>query len=287
MLYEGYLSEERADFSVVRMNGIAVMHHAHIHPHWELYFCPDNISQSSVINGEVYTYKYPCAVLVSPYSVHSMSCLESEGTDYERYVYYFRDETLEALGERLLPCRMLESRQGIMFELDEAQAAYLKEIAALAESGTYGLNIKEKELMLGVFINKLFDFCDESRITMVGTTSFYIQDVLRYISEQVHNPSNASDIAKHFAVSRSKLDRDFKNSIGMSVHDFSDICRLNYAKKLLSKHKNMSVLSVSDACGFKNETYFFAFFKKHTGISPSEFRRSFERIDETERQILP
>ena len=83
MLLKGFLSDEGLDLKVTHMSGISIMYHSHIHMQWELYFCPENISQCSVINGESYTYKYPCAILTSPYSVHSMSCLETEGADFE------------------------------------------------------------------------------------------------------------------------------------------------------------------------------------------------------------
>ena len=107
----------------------------------------------------------------------------------------------------------------------------------------------------------------------MGATEFYIQDVLRYVAENIASAPDADTIAKHFAVSRSKLDRDFKASVGMTVHEFFETCRLNYAKSLLSSKKAYTAAEISEACGFKNETYFFAFFKKHTGLSPSEYKR--------------
>ena len=64
----------------------------------------------------------------------------------------------------------------------------------------------------------------------------------------------------------------------MTIHDFRDTCRLNYAKVLLSSNNAYSIAWISEACGLKNETYFYAFFKKHTGMSPSEYRKNKTRL---------
>lgn len=275
MLSRGFLSGSDVELKLTHMHGIAVMHNAHIHTQWELYFCPENIMQSSVINGEEYIYKYPCAILTSPYSVHSMSCLETENTDYERYVCYFGNSTQETLGSKLLPNGELDARQGILFELDGGIAEYLKRIFEFMRDEKYPHTQTQKALILGFIVNKLFELCNESKITKVGESSFYIQSVIRHISENLSKTLNANDIAKRFSVSRSKLDRDFKSAVGMTLHDFEDICRLNYAKTLLRSDKKVSVAEISEACGLKNETYFYAFFKKYTGMSPTDYRKTF------------
>jgi AraC-like DNA-binding protein len=209
-----------------------------------------------------------------------MSCLEESGTAYERFVNYFDGSVLKRLGKELLPDEMAEGHEGILFELTESQARYLKRFIDFSHDESYPHTSSEKELLLGFFLNKLFDFCDAEKITRVGTAAFYIQDVLRYIAENISDLPDVDGIARHFAVSRSKLDRDFKTGVGMTVHDFSELCRLNYAKGLLMSEKNHTVSDISEACGFKNETYFFAFFKKHTGVSPSEYRKGKAKIAE-------
>lgn len=285
MLSRGFLSGSDIELKLTHMHGISVMHSAHIHVQWELYFCPENIVQRSVINGEEYTYKYPCAILTSPYSVHSMSCLETENTDYERYVCYFGSTTLETLGSSLLPNDALDARQGILFELDGGQAEYLKQIFKFMRDEKYPHTQTQRALILGFIVNKLFEFCDESKITRVGESSFYIQSVLRYVSENLSEQFNANETAKFFSVSRSKLDRDFKSAVGMTLHDFVDICRLNYAKILLRSKERSSIAQISEACGLKNETYFYAFFKKYTGMSPTDYRKMYVLVTKNSKEI--
>ena len=279
MIRKGFVSDMGVDLRIDHMTGVSVMPHAHLHPQWELYFCPESIEQVTVINGVESRFCHPCAILSKPYAVHAMSCHEEKGTYFERFVFYFGEKTVSAIGAALLPLSQMEDRQGMLFELDRGQALYLKQLLRLVMDESYPPTATERELVLGLFLNKLFDFCPADKITRVGTSAFYIQDVLRYLSEHLSTPTDAGTLARMFAVSRSKLDRDFKQAVGMTVHEFSDICRLNYAKMLLRNKGEMSVARISEACGFRNETYFFAFFKKHTGKSPAEFRRDRKRGD--------
>ena len=111
------------------------------------------------------------------------------------------------------------------------------------------------------------------KITKVGNSKFYIQDVLRYIAENLSKSINVSEVAKSFAVSRSKLERDFRQATSRTPHEFIDMCRINQAKILLADKEAIPLSEISAMCGFASETYFFPFFQKHAGVSPSEYRR--------------
>lgn len=279
---KGFVSDLGMELQITHMIGASVMHYSHLHPQWELYFCPESIEQSAVISGVRYTFRHPCAILSKPYTVHSMSCTESGYATFERYVFYFGEKTVSSLGASLLPPEWLDDGQGMLFELNRGQANYLKQVLRLTKDETYPVTATEQELLLGFFVHKLFDFCSDGKITKVGSSALYVQEVLRYLSEHIGEQTDAEALAKRFAVSRSKLDRDFKRAVGMTAHEFSDTCRLNYAKMLLRKPEKLTVGEIAEACGFRNETYFFAFFKKYTGMAPSEYRRMPER---EEKQI--
>jgi YesN/AraC family two-component response regulator len=54
--------------------------------------------------------------------------------------------------------------------------------------------------------------------------------------------------------------------------DWVEIARVNWAKSLL-KESDLSVGEVSTAIGVDDPSYFTRFFRKSTGMTPSEFRR--------------
>ena len=55
--------------------------------------------------------------------------------------------------------------------------------------------------------------------------------------------------------------------------DWVEIARVNWAKSLL-KDSDLSVGEVSLAIGVDDPSYFTRFFRKSTGMTPSEFRRA-------------
>ena len=273
MLQNRFLCDTQSMRGMLHMKGISVMPYAHVHPTWELYLCPGTVRQRSVINGVEYTYRYPCAILSKPYTVHSMSCLETDGTDYERFVFYFTDEEPSPFGKADGGCEQMRDAQGLLFSLTEEQAEYLCAILRSADDRRFPPTDGEWACLLAFVLSRLFDFCTDDAIIRVGSCGFYAQDVMRYISEHLSEPLGAEAIARQFAVSRSTLERDFKRGVGMTLHEFVEICRLHYAKRLLYKKQSLPLSEISTLCGFRNDSYFYAFFKKHVGLSPAEYRR--------------
>ena len=253
----------------------SVMKYTHAHPQYELYLCTDNVRQKSVINGMEYVYHYPCAIFSTPYTIHSMSCEDPIAESFNHYVFYFEKDILDAFDSLLLPSRLLHRNIGLLFPLTEEQASYFQRLLAICLDEQSPITQTEQTLLLTFVLNRLFDFCPQDKIVQVGTSSFYLQDVLQYIAEHLHEPLNSDEIAKHFSVSRSKLDRDFKQYTELTVHRAVDLCRINQAKYLLQFKKDLSVREIAALCGFGEETYFFPFFKRHTGITPTEYRKEF------------
>jgi len=250
----------------------AIMCYSHVHPQYEMYFCPHSIPQSLVINGTEILCDSPCVVLSAPYSIHAMSPLENR--IFERIVVYFGERTLSSVCERLLPHELLGHSMGYLFRLDEASASMLRRTIN-------GLTAQEKqseseiELTFLLFLHKLFSLCPAESISKLSSEDFYIRKVLQYIVEHVEEHHDSAKIAAHFAVSRSKLDRDFKQATGYTPHDFADSCRLHHAKNmLLSSRIQYNMEQIATACGFLSQTYFYSFFKKHTGMSPLQYRRT-------------
>ena len=278
---KGFLLDMGMGVSYSYRDDLSVMYHIHVHPQFELYLCVDDVTQHSVVNGASYSCEYPCAILSAPFTIHSMSCEESSSASYGRYVFYFDESVLSSLSSHLPP-EVLSPNVGLLFPLTTQQAAYLKNYidTATRQSPTS----LEDQLTLAFVINKLFDFCPSSKIITVGSSSFYMQEVLQYIAENFNSDSAADIVAERFNVSRSKLDRDFKYFTGLTTHKFVELCRLNHAKYLLVHENDFSIDKICEECGFFGKTHFFPFFKKHTGMTPLEFRRASSKEDQPSKQ---
>ncbi|HVZ81066.1 MAG TPA: helix-turn-helix domain-containing protein [bacterium] len=80
-------------------------------------------------------------------------------------------------------------------------------------------------------------------------------------------------VAVEFGLSTSVFGRCFKERFGKGFSVFLRDLRVEKAKELLT-HGQLSVERVSLESGFKNFHYFFEVFKKATGKTPHQFRRT-------------
>ena len=85
-----------------------------------------------------------------------------------------------------------------------------------------------------------------------------------------------SGYAEQLNISPSYLNKLVRTQTRHSAMDWVEISRVNWAKSLL-KDSDMSVGEVSVAIGVDDPSYFTRFFRKSTGMTPSEFRHRMVR----------
>ena len=263
------------ELKMLRYRGVAIMRAPHVHEAYELYICHDDIKQDFVICGVDYEYSGPCAIISKPYTIHSMSCKQDCETDYVRTVIYFGEGVISEMAAEYLPRSFENKNFGLIFPLSSEDAEYLERVMSEALNTDRELNDSEKKLLFTFLMMRIYSSCDRSRVIEIGEASYYVQDVMKYISEHFDEPLEVSDIAARFAVSRSTIDRDFKKAVGVTPKAFIEECRLNNAKHLLLKAPSNPISDIAALSGFPSETYFYRFFKKKTGLSPNEYRKAF------------
>ncbi|MCL2163378.1 MAG: response regulator [Oscillospiraceae bacterium] len=98
-----------------------------------------------------------------------------------------------------------------------------------------------------------------------------IRKIVEYILQNYETDINLSTLAETFDVHKTYLARVFKNETGMSIYETVLKLRIEKAKQLLS-NPDMAVTSIIEKVGFRSPQSFYTLFKKHTGLSPSEYR---------------
>ena len=84
---------------------------------------------------------------------------------------------------------------------------------------------------------------------------------------------SVSGYAEQLGISPSYLNKLVRTQTRHSAMDWVEIARVNWAKSLLME-SDLSVGEVSLAIGVDDPSYFTRFFRKSTGMTPSEFRRA-------------
>jgi LacI family transcriptional regulator len=96
---------------------------------------------------------------------------------------------------------------------------------------------------------------------------------IRYIGEALDRPLRVAELAQKAGVSRSGFEQRFRAATGRSPLAEIHRQRIERAKQLLSE-SGMAIKQVADRCGIADPYQFSAFFKKHTGVSPRQFRKT-------------
>lgn len=101
-----------------------------------------------------------------------------------------------------------------------------------------------------------------------------IEEIEKFVKEHYHEELSLVKLSKKYFMSPVYLGRLFKNTTGESFTDYVNQCRICSATKLLESDELM-VCEISEKVGYKDINYFYKIFKGKKGITPSEYRMSY------------
>lgn len=94
----------------------------------------------------------------------------------------------------------------------------------------------------------------------------------QYIEDNIELNITVYDVAKYSYLSTKQLTRIFNGSEDISPGEYIVRRRIARIEELISS-SSLSLKQISDKMHFNNEYYFNAFFKKHFGMPPGEYRK--------------
>ena len=107
-----------------------------------------------------------------------------------------------------------------------------------------------------------------------GRDDAFMQRVIHFVEQNIANDeADVALMAESCAVSRSVLQRRMKQLTGITPTDFLREARLQHACQML-RAADLPVADVAYQCGFSDPKYFSRCFKQHTGLSPSDYKRT-------------
>lgn len=99
-----------------------------------------------------------------------------------------------------------------------------------------------------------------------------IVEAVAFMLAHLHEPISAADVADHVGLSRSYFSLHFKRSVGVSFLDFIDKRRLEQAQTLLASSE-WRLQDIAEHVGIPDSKYFSKWFRKETGLTPTEYRQ--------------
>ena len=110
-----------------------------------------------------------------------------------------------------------------------------------------------------------------SRGTQYDLPKAKLKRAIEHIREHLGENLRTLDVAVYLGISQYHFSRLFKQSMGMTVHAYLIEQRIHKAMQLL-RETELSILVISEQCGFANPSHLARCFRKRIGISPRQYR---------------
>jgi len=150
------------------------------------------------------------------------------------------------------------------------------EIRKAAETAAKFLSCENNEAVMQALGNLLVSlicfYADKKKLSPV------VELIRENIEKNLSNPTYALDeFIKNLPLNYDYVRKLFQKEIGATPRAYLENRRMELAASILSsgvsnKYSNYSVSQVAEICGYAEPLYFSRVFKKHFGVSPSEFR---------------
>lgn len=103
----------------------------------------------------------------------------------------------------------------------------------------------------------------------------FVNKIIEYINEHYAEDITLDDIASKLYMNPCKISRLLKKHTDESYVSYITGLRIKKAKYLL-KNTDTKISAIGELVGYKYDKYFYKVFKNYVGVSPSDYRKSFE-----------
>ena len=107
-----------------------------------------------------------------------------------------------------------------------------------------------------------------------------VKEVQQYIERHHHRVLRLSEIAQEVSISVNYLNSIFKSETGQTIIQYIEDYKIDKAKHDLSQ-TNKSIQSVASGLGYYDQYHFSKTFKKETGLTPTQYRKSKAQVEYT------
>lgn len=238
----------------------------------------NKLYQQSRINESIQTYKATAQVnsrtypyekekkLITKLKTGDTEAAKALLNDLLGYVFFAEGSNLEIVKSRALELSSLLSRAAIeggatsdsVLKINNQFVLSLQSITDLDEL-CYSL-----QETIDVFTDCMFNY-----IPTKGNE--ITKKAIRYISQNFAQNLTLSMVADHVHLNPAYFSTLFKQSTGSSFKEYLNMVRIEESKRLLS-NTDYSIIDISLATGFEDQSYFSKVFKKYTGLTPKQYR---------------
>ena len=256
----------------------------HAHDYYEFYFFLEG-DVSITIEENSYLVSPGDFLLIPPNTPHSPSMINPD-KPYRRFVLWISQDYCTRLMDISTAfgylMQYVSTTKNFLFSSDAVtfNTIHTRLFSILEEiqGNRFG---KEAEILLQVnslllYLNRLVHSQNNSLSPVSAKTLF--QNLCEYITSHLTEDLSLTLLAQEFFVSKFYIAHLFKDTIGLSVHQYIMKKRLSACKDALLGSIPITQLFLQ--YGFHDYSSFYRAFKKEYGMSPNEYRQSHLTVED-------
>ncbi len=245
----------------------------HYHEHYEIYYLISG-KRRYLINYNVYNIEPGDIVLINKRDLHMATRIDEDNC--ERIVINFDEEFLSQFGDDFRVVLDCFSVNHIKFPLNfkkQINSLFVKILREYNSKGFYSATLC-KNYICELLVTIYRYVYSEHTLPFDNDATGSIDKAIRYIYNNYQKNLTLTEIANICHLNPSYFSRLFKKTIGINLVSYINTIRIKNASALLTD-TDMTILEISQSCGYDNPQYFCEIFKKNKGVSARQYRKEF------------
>ena len=258
------------------------------HEQWEMVYVDRgecnviaNDKTIRLAQGEIYFHK--------PYETHLLQIIKGDAPNIFIISFLSKSPAMHYFENKRITATM-STKQHIAAILHEAASTFdlpfnnpkMKRLELKHERSLWGgeqsITIR-LELMLIEIVRENQYYLSGERKMFVPKEIIEDEFVLKIISfmeEHLYGKFTMDELSRELSFGKTYISRCFSKACGYSVIDYFTKMKINEAKKLI-RTSSYNFFEISEMLMFSNSHYFSTVFKKYTGLTPTQYKKSCRR----------
>jgi len=254
------------------------------HESWELVYVDRGMcgivadDRSFMLNqGEMYFHK--------PYEQHMLKIVKGIAPNIFIVTFSSSSPAMRYFEERKLTAS-LETKQHISAILHEASNTFdlpfnnphMQALRLREDGGLWGGEqtvLIRLELMLIEIIRNNHYYAAKPKMFFPKDiiTDELALKIIGFMEERLYGKFTMDELSRRFSFGKTYISQYFVRTCGYSIIDYFNMMKINEAKRLI-RESGHNFFEISEMLMFSNSHYFSTIFKKHTGMTPTQYKKS-------------
>ena len=213
--------------------------------------------------------------LVRPDDCHRLDFPDNNSCQYLSFLLQrpYAEHILAGYGDALCK-KLIDETDTLHYVSDGNTLLHITNTALSFNAPTY--TVTDKVFQCKIVVNTLLNQLVSQRYGQNNNTPDWLTQFLFVLNNPYLDISDVQSLAKYTPYSYSRLARLFKEQTGRTIIEYVTQVKIKGAQELL-RGSDLSILEIAAKLNYESISYFNRIFKRHTNLTPGEFRKKCNR----------